>query len=325
MGLKYFYADSFRRTEESPFMTTNLNSIKKPIKRTKAYKAISKNLNYRSPKGYPNTQNIAVNLASQVIIAEQYVEGKLPKDLAHTAESAATQIFLYAAKKAEQELVPCYWLASELAESLIETDIPDNWTGLKPFINSGFLLLPQNCIKYSGFGETESIDWLYFEVRTDRSKINSELDNDEPAILWTSGSNRLSVFFGTINLTDKFLIDDSLSEKDKKIVKQVNKLLLNTMLVLNYKPELLDKPESESKGVGFGNAGKLPSNFSRNPVWIGKVYEKSREYSKPINRLVREPREHYRRGHWARRRHGTREKWQYQWHWIEPTVVNQIE
>lgn len=306
-------------------MTTNLDSIKKPIKRTKAYKAISKNLNYRTPKGYPDTKNVAVNLAAQIMIAEQYLEGKLPKDLAHTAANPASQIFLYAAKKAEQELVPCYWLASELAESLIETDIPDKWSGLKPFINRGFLLLPKNCIRYSGFGETESIDWLYFEVRTDKSQINVLLDNNEPAILWTSGSDRMSVFFGTINLTDKFLIDDSLSEKDKKIVEQVNKLLLNTMLVLNYKPELLDKPGGESKGVGFGNAGKLPSSFARNPVWIGKVYSQSREYSKPSGRLNREPREHYRRGHWARRRHGTREKWQYKWHWIEPTIVNNIE
>ncbi len=49
--------------------TTNLDSIKKPIKKTKAYKAIGKNINYRSVKGYPNTQNIAVNLAAQVFLA----------------------------------------------------------------------------------------------------------------------------------------------------------------------------------------------------------------------------------------------------------------
>lgn len=304
-------------------MTTNLDSIKKPIKKTKAYKAIARNLNYRSVKGYSSTQNIAVNLASQVIIAEQYLEGKLPKDLVHTAESTPTKIFLYAAKQAEHELIPCYWLASELAESLIKTDIPDNWSGLKPFIDRGFLLLPTGCIEYSGFGETESIDWLYFEVRTDKSQINPKIDNSEPAILWTSGSDRLSVFYGTINLTDKFLTDDALSEKDKKIVEQVNKLLLNTMLVLNYKPDLLDKQTAgESKGVGFGNAGKLPSNLTRNPVWIGKVYAQNREYSKPKGKLARPHREHYRRGHWARRRHGTRDKWQYQWHWIEPTIVN---
>ena len=233
---------------------------------------------------------------------------------------------MYAAKQAEQARVPCYWLASELAESLIETDIPDNWSGLKPFIERGFLLLPQGCIEYSGFGETESLDWLYFEVRTDKSDINSSFDNDEPAILWTSGSDRLSVFFGTINLTDKFFTDDSLGEKDRKIVEQVNKLLLNTMLVLSYKPDLLDKQAAgESKGIGFGNAGKLPSNLARNPVWIGRVYSGAREYSKPEGKLVRPSREHYRRGHWARRRHGTKEKWQYKWHWIEPTVVNQAE
>lgn len=306
-------------------MTTNLDLIKNSIKKRKEYKVISKNLNYRTCKGYPNTQDIAANLAAQVIIAKQYLDGLLPKELAHTAESVPTQILLYAAKKAEHELLPCYWLASELAESLIETDIPDDWTGLKPFINEGFLLLPKGCIEYSGFGETESIDWLYFELRTDKSQINSNLDNNEPAILWTSSSDRLSVFFGTINLTDNFNLDNSLSEKDKNIVERVNKLLLNTMLVLNYKPELLDKPTSESKGVGFGNAGKLPSSVARNPVWIGRVYSQNREYSKPSHKLVRELREHYRRGHWARRRHGTREKWQYQWHWIEPTIVNHVE
>ena len=306
-------------------MTTNLDLIKKSIQKTKAYKAISKNLNYRACKGYPTTKNIAANLAAQVIIAEQYQRGELSKELAHTATSTSTQIFLYAAKCASQELIPCYWLASELAESLIETDIPDNWTGLKPFINRGFLLLPKNCIEYSGFGETESIDWLYFEVRTDKSQINSNLNNDEPVILWTSSSDRLSVFYGTINLTDNILSDDSVSKKDRKIVEQVNKLLLNTMLVLNYKPELLDKQKSESKGIGFGNAGKLPSNLSRNPVWIGKVYPQERINRHQSNRLIREPREHYRRGHWARRRHGTREKWQYKWHWIEPTVVNHVD
>jgi hypothetical protein len=319
-------------------MTTNLDSIKKPIKKTKAYKAISKNLNYRNCKGYPDTKNIAVNLAAQIAIAKQYLDGSLPKELAHTAESNPTKVFLYAAKKAEKELLPCYWLASELAESLKITDIPDDWTDLKPFIDRGFLLLPKNCIEYSGFGETESIDWLYFEVMTiphghltlasaTRQPCPPELrtDNtpDEPVILWTSSSDRLSVFYGTINLTDNFDRDDSLSEKDKAIVERVNKLLLNTMLVLNYKPELLDKQKkSESKGIGFGNAGKLPSSVPKNPVWIGRVYSQSREYSKPSNKLIRPPREHYRRGHWARRRHGTREKWQYQWHWIEPTVVN---
>ena len=248
-------------------MTTNLDLIKKSIQKTKAYKAISKNLNYRACKGYPTTKNIAANLAAQVIIAEQYQRGELSKELAHTATSTPTQIFLYAAKRAEQELIPCYWLASELAESLKITDIPDNWTGLKPFINRGFLLLPKNCIEYSGFGETESIDWLYFEVRTDKSQFNLDTENDgvhkrlgfpqattphKPAILWTSSSDRLSVFYGTINLTDSILSDDSVSEKDRKIVEQVNKLLLNTMLVLNYKPELLDEQKSVSKGIGLG-------------------------------------------------------------------------
>ncbi|MGK7949914.1 MAG: hypothetical protein AB4368_14295 [Xenococcaceae cyanobacterium] len=303
-------------------MTTNLDLIKNSIKKTKAYKAISKNLNYRSCKGYSNTQNIAANLAAQVIIAEQYLDGLLPKELAHTAESTPTKIFLYAAKKAEHELVPCYWLASELAESLIETDIPDDWTGLKPFIDRGFLLLPKNCIEYSGFGETESIDWLYFEVMTIPPELRTDNTSNEPVILWTSSSDRLTVFSGIIDLKDNFDLDVSLSEKNKLIVEQVSKLLLNTILVLNYKPELLDEQPSKSKGVGFGNAGKLPSTIARNPVWIGKVYSKEREYSKQSGRLIRPPREHYRRGHWARRRHGTREKWQYRWHWIEPTIVN---
>jgi hypothetical protein len=306
-------------------MTTNLELIKKSIKKTKEYKAISKNLNYNSVKGYSNTQNIAANLAAQVIIAKQYLDGSLPKELAHTAESIPTQVFLYAAKKAEHELIPCYWLASELAESLIETDIPDDWTGLKPFIDRGFLLLPQNCIEYSGFGETESIDWLYFEVMIIPPELQSDNRTLEPVILWTSSSDRLSVFYGTINLTDNILSNNSLSEKDQNIVEQVNKLLLNTMLVLNYKPELLDKPTSESKGVGFGNAGKLPSSVARNPVWIGKIYSLVREHREQSHKLVRDLREHYRRGHWARRRHGTREKWQYQWHWIEPTIVNHVE
>ena len=79
-------------------MTTNLDLIKKSIQKTKAYKAISKNLNYRACKGYPTTKNIAANLAAQVIIAEQYQRGELSKELAHTATSTPTQIFLYAAK-----------------------------------------------------------------------------------------------------------------------------------------------------------------------------------------------------------------------------------
>lgn len=303
-------------------MTTNLDLIKKSIKKTKAYKAISKNINYRSAKNYTTTQNIAVNLAAQVAIAEQYLEGSLPKELAHTAESTPTKMFLYVAKKTEKELLPCYWLASQLADSLIETDIPDNWTGLKPFIDRGFLLLPKNCIEYSGFGETESIDWLYFEVMIIPEELRTDNMSAEPVIIWTSSSDRLTVFSGIIDLKDNFALDASLSEKNKTIVEQVSKLLLNTMLVLNYKPELLDEHKSESKGVGFGNAGKLPSTIARNPVWIGKVYSREREYSKQSGRLIRPSREHYRRGHWARRRHGTREKWQYKWHWIEPTIVN---
>ena len=101
--------------------TTNLDSIKKPIKKTKAYKAIGKNINYRSVKGYPNTQNIAVNLAAQVFLAEEYVRRGLPQEFAKTAESNPAQILLYAAKKVERELTPCYWLAS--AETRCEPGI----------------------------------------------------------------------------------------------------------------------------------------------------------------------------------------------------------
>ncbi len=306
-------------------MTTNLDLIQKSIKKTKAYKAISKNINYRACKGYPTPQNIAVNLAAQIMITEQHLDKGLPKELVHTAESKPAKIFLYAAKKVKKELTPCYWLASELAESLKITDIPDNWTGLKPFINRGILLLPKNCIEYSGFGETENIDWLYFEVATFPLELRTDNTPIEPVILWTSSSDRLSIFSGTIDLKDNLSSNASLSEKDKPIVKQVSKLLLNTMLVLNYKPELLDGQKSEFKGVGFGNAGKLPSNLPRNPVWIGRVYSQNREYSSAGNRLIRDKREHYRRGHWARRRHGTREKWNYQWHWIEPTIVNHVK
>lgn len=306
-------------------MTTNLDLIKKSIQKTKTYKAISKNINYQSVKGYSTTQNIAVNLASQVLIGEQYLSGNLSKELAHTAESIPAKILLYAAKKVEKELTPCYWLASELAESLIETDIPDDWSGLKSFINKGVLLLPKNCLEYSGFGETESVDWLYFEVMIIPPELQSDDLPKKPVILWTSSSDRLSVFYGSIDFEGNFLSETSFSQKDREIVDRVNKLLLNTMLVLNYKPELLDKQSSEFKGVGFGRAGKLPSNVPRNPVWIGKIYTGIREHREQSNKLVRELREHYRRGHWARRRHGSREKWQYQWHWIEPTIVNYVE
>lgn len=305
-------------------MSTNLDEIKKPIKRTKAYKAISKNLNYRSVKGYSSTQNIAVNLAAQTAIAKEYLEGNLSGELAKAAAGFSAKMFLYAAKQAENQLVPCYWLASELAESLKITDIPDNWQGLKPFIDRGFLLLPKGCVEYSGFGETESIDWLYFEVMVIPEELRSDNMSAEPVILWTSSSDRLSLFAGIIDLSENITYETR-SEKERDILDRVSKLLLNTMLVLNYKPELLDKQKNELKGVGFGNAGKLPSNIARNPVWIGRVYSQDREYSKPLGKLVRPSREHYRRGHWARRRHGTREKWQYQWHWIEPTVVNQVE
>ena len=303
-------------------MSTNLDEIKKPIKKTKAYKAISKNLNYRSCKGYPSTQNIAVNLAAQIAIAQQYLDGNLSGELTHTAAGFSAKMFLYAAHQAENQLVPCYWLASELAESLKATDIPDNWQGLKPFIDRGFLLLPKECIEYSGFGETESIDWLYFEVMLIPEELRADNMPTEPVILWTSSSDRLSLFAGIIDLSENITYETR-SEKERDILDRVSKLLLNTMLVLNYKPDLLDRQTtSELKGIGFGNAGKLPSNIARNPVWIGKIYSQGRGYSKPEGKLVRPQREHYRRGHWARRRHGTREEWQYRWHWIEPTVVN---
>ena len=323
-------------------MSTNLDEIKKPIKKTKAYKAISKNLNYRSCKGYSDTKNIAVNLAAQIAIAQEHLKGNLSNELTHTAAGFSASMFLYAAKKVENELTPCYWLGKELAESLDITDIPDNWSGLKPFIDRGFLLLPKGYIEYSGFGETESIDWLYFEVMVIPEELRTDSMSAEPAIIWTSSSDRLSLFAGIIDLADKITIQAK-NETQRDIIERISKLLLNTMLVLNYKPELLDKQKNESKGVGFGNAGKLPSNLARNPVWIGRgrafgsdrrrsddwdanaSASQGREYSKPEGKLVRPSREHYRRGHWARRRHGTRNKWQYQWHWIEPTVVNQAE
>ncbi|MDJ0726228.1 MAG: hypothetical protein QNJ38_14030 [Prochloraceae cyanobacterium] len=307
-------------------MSKDLDSIRNPIRTTKAYKAIAKNINYRSPKQYETTQNIAVNLASAIVLAEHSKIQGLPKSLAEKINTPASYVFIDVARNVQKRLTPCYWLASVLAESLKITDIPEDWSGLKPFIDRGIILFPKNTIEYSGTVGSESIDWVYFEVMTIPEKLNAHpniVKDKEPVILWTSSSNRLSIFYGTINLKNNISNDPSAPVQARILVEQVNKLLLNTMLVLNSKPDLLEAQESKLKGVGFGKAGKLPSTLARNPVWIGKSYSGVREYIKHSNRLIREPREHYRRGHWARRRHGTREKWQYKWHWIEPTLVNQ--
>lgn len=152
--------------------------------KTKWYKLISPNLNYRKVRGYCNTNTLAALLSAHI----NKIQYNLEIVKLHPAYSSIFQLAMTVAK----EIPPCYWLTGELQSALMATDLPKHWVEIKPFIPYGFIFLPPIIRSPKG----QFVEWIYFDffsedVTRKDIKINGlELNYGDfyyPEINWIVG------------------------------------------------------------------------------------------------------------------------------------------
>lgn len=297
----------------------------KLIKNTELFKDLFKKINYKKVQNYEDSRNIALNLASEIILEDQKLINN--NNILHYNLITAAKSILK-----NENTIPFYYLNNTLFKDLIETEIPENWQNLKPFSNEGIFMLPLNHLEYQGFKRKEYLNWIYFCYINPENFSNNfqnivlqkyKTINTKPFIIWVGCSNEFSVFGSSIDLMDSvnYLNTNIEDSEAKNFIIKVSKLVLNIFLLMYQEPKYLELGYKKSK---YKN--KLPqSSKSKNPNWIGNNYLSliPQNKIKSFNNY-RTVIPHLRKGHWARRRHGKKQNWYYQLHWIQPTLVNYL-
>lgn len=109
------------------------------------------------------------------------------------------------------------------------------------------------------------------------------------------------------------------SEAEQKFTRTVDKLLLQTLLYLQLKPDAVSSTPPSSHQSGNGFRAKADPRQPLEPIWIGRDY-KPQGIKHPQGSHA-SPRLHWRRGHWKRVPVGEGRVGR-KWAWIEPTLVN---
>ena len=128
-------------------------------------------------------------------------------------------------------------------------------------------------------------------------------------------------------------LDPCLKETTEKVnsqliesafVKQLEHIVLQTILLLQTKPELIEM----GSAVGFGVSDGATNNFSKrnsfngllNPNWIGRKYKPPQAKTTPTGTHA-SPAMHWRKGFWRNQPVGQGRSLS-AWRWIQPVLVN---
>jgi hypothetical protein len=282
---------------------------------------------YRNPKGYLSYEK-AIDRSCMGLLNS----GKLSDFVNVQTE--------YLVRRVANENCPAYWLASGLQTAILQSDLPEHVIGMRRaipcgilFLASGGLISPDNepvhfiyfahhfkgeVISYRRFGETKSetceFDFVQWSTIMPSGLVyssNPKVDQGEGLDLGTYDNKTLLRPLG-------IQVDESAEDK---FIKQISNLLLQTLLLIQTRPEFVEAGQA----VGYGESGsnrKQKSNLLINPNWVGKSYQvQKRNFIEPT-RTHASPRMHWRRGHHKRVPIGERGKGERKWVWIEPQLIN---
>lgn len=317
---------------------------------TSYYKDFNKK--YKKIKGYTDFSEVAARLAYFTWMARTS-EFKMFSEEDKTITSA----IIYA-EILRQYNFQVYWLDKTLLDSFLITDTPRNLSDLEIMIPRFILMLPPVLKNPEGF----FVDWLYFvyvpkigmpkEIKLENFTIfGTRDDNDEyDKLHWTTMLISGETYSSTVEIRPNEkepiahgefsfsptmdFVHNASPDKEKEFTKMIERILVNTLLYLQLKPD--DKIEEsetlllDTSGRGFNQKKKLlepPPEYFLNPVWIGKGYkpQKKKLSKKDFDEEARKYQIHtksfWRRGHYRRVPIGKREDGQYKLVKIDPVLI----
>lgn len=250
-----------------------------------------------------------------------------------------SKVATYVGQRVAREHGPAFWLTRDLQNALLQTDIPEHVPGMKRVIPCGMLFLPSNSDLISPDGEPVHVIFFSHLLKGEEfsytlagQKLLTHVEND--CVQWGTvmvsgtlyaanlGVDRdKGLNLGTNDYRGMITAEINISEEDK-FLQQVGSLVLQVLLILQTRPDLVE----EVTPLGFGGTkkqgGRKDQEALLRPRWIGKTYRIRRESSTSAMDTHASPRTHWRRGHHKRVPVGERSKGERKWVWIEPTLVN---
>jgi hypothetical protein len=288
---------------------------------------------FQTPPGYTNREDVFLRFATTADAIVSYPPSKL------LSLPFTETIYFPLSWKLLETKAPTFWLQSELAQALIQTEIP-NGIELKRSLPCGVIMLPMGFLSSP---DGDPIDHIAFaqlfkgeaiEIQLPNKSILGQKPQDKDVLMFFShlaagtvyasciGIENLSageIDHGSWNPSEDYSKLDykqnpELSERT--FLRQLEAIVFHCLFLMQEKSELIESPHlyPHNQGLkGTSKQHKLTAN------WIGKNFHYARESQNLGSHAS--PRAHWRRGHWRKQAIGHERK-DRKWIWIEPVFVS---
>jgi hypothetical protein len=240
---------------------------------------------------------------------------------------------------------PMYALRGDLFKAFDHSDVGLDsglLADLRPLVNPFILLFPSNSLIST---EGAPLDWVVVNLTSrDRPEDSFgkaygyslpllKITTSESMFLYCGGIDSKEVAWsscssineeGNIFNTDTFLGNNYQEEKDVVFIDRLRNIVLQTMLALTYRPDLLEAEELAATPRRSPRAKPKASTPTLTPRYLTSPVaapQKARGGGAGAGTHA-SPTAHWRRGHWRRVPVGERESGGRKWVWIQPTFVN---
>lgn len=296
---------------------------------------------YREVKDYYSWEDVCIDLASLMILNNNVNGAVLDQ---------TSKLVGYIGYKTELVAAPIYWVDKELLTSLLRIDLPEDLinedlTTIAPYI---YFILPKDFIKDERGKDIKGIGVIFSspngETFTNKEGkkiyIASTSDNKSRlSLVGFSIDNLCYSISSPIPFTKKELDKQSnytndyksltagvMSTEDNKLMGILTSLVINLLLIIKYKEELIS--EDKSNTLGFKVKDKITNSKFLSPKWIGKDFQVVKKHSSPksdnsIRTRTLNPNNYpyWVKGHWRNVPIGKREEGKRIRKLIEPYIV----
>lgn len=287
---------------------------------------------YRIPRGYMPWNTMSALLAASIISWKNWQQ---LRDKAAMLNVARLSLWFV-------QDAPIYCLSKDLLRAFEETDVlnsPELLADLHPPLPTALLLFPQNAVQTPdgtpldfcvihlsdkahperSQGKAFGIEVPYLPHEYERNLHWSGVDQEE--VCWFAGAGL--ELDGSVVTTNEQAGSEVVNDAEHQFLNRMRSLVLQCLLTITYRPDLLEDAAIPQQGFGKPRQGKGTGKQVevRSPRWLGKDYKRPAQAPGPAAGTHASPREHWRRGHWRRVVEGPRELGQRRWVWIEPTFI----
>lgn len=283
---------------------------------------------YRFPKGYIDWRSLSGVVAFCLANYQ-----KPAPDLASKLNAYRTALWFV-------QDAPVYCVSTKLLRAFEESDVEQKselLADLKPPLPTFMLLFPQNAIRTPEGGnldyaivhlsEREYPERSHgiafgFEVpylQHEHTRNLHWLAVDSKEVVWFSGCGLYED--GTVYQSDEQVGALCTTLTDRAFLRTMRSVVLQCLLALTYVPELCESEPTQQCALSVVPKKGHIKQVTRQPRWLGKEYNPSRESVPPRGSSSTPVRKHWRRGHWRRVVIGARADNRRKWVWIQPVEV----